>query len=325
MRRLAVILAALVAIVPVTPALAAGAPPATVTYRPPVDAPIVDAFRPPPNHWDAGNRGLEYATRPGTPVGASADGEVVFAGVIAGQHHVAVLHGDGIRTSYSFLVTTTVRRGDKVRQGQPVGTAGERLHFGARAGDAYVDPALLFGGGPPEVHLVPDEDRRPRTEGEERAGLLRTLVGLGSRAVAGGVAAAGWARDRALEAVENTVTEALDEGRGALRYAVENRVTAHLERFAEAAHAWWRTRETCTPETVSPPRLQERHILVRVAGMGSTSEHGAVDGVDAGALGYADADDLRFSYRGGTAEENAYTARTARRTCGNRLATCASC
>lgn len=68
MRRLAVVLAAFVALVPVMPALAAGAPPATVTYRPPVDAPVVDAFRPPPENWNAGNRGIEYAARPGTSV-----------------------------------------------------------------------------------------------------------------------------------------------------------------------------------------------------------------------------------------------------------------
>jgi len=90
MRRLAVLLAALVALVPTAPAKAAGAPP-IVTYRPPVDAPVLDAFRPPPENWNAVNRGIEYATRPGSPVGAAADGEVVFAGPIAGEHHVVVL------------------------------------------------------------------------------------------------------------------------------------------------------------------------------------------------------------------------------------------
>lgn len=311
MRRSAVVLAALVALVPALPAfpaLAAGAPPAIVTYRPPVDAPVVDAFRPPPENWNAGNRGLDYATRPGTPVGASADGEVVFAGPIAGEHHVVVLHDDGIRTSYSFLASVAVRRGDKVRQGEPVGTAGERVHFGARAGEAYVDPALLFGGGPPQVHLVPDEERHPKGEAEERSGLLRTFAGFGGRVVSGAAAGVEWARDGGVEVVTQGVTEALDETRGALRYALENPPGAHVARFASAADAWWKARQTCTPDSVPAPKLPERHVLVRVAGLGSTSEGGAIDDVDAAALGYADGDVFRYSYRGGTSKENAYAA-----------------
>src|SRR3989442_1538808 len=35
-------------------------------YRPPVDAPVADPFRPPGQQWGSGNRGLEYAARPGT-------------------------------------------------------------------------------------------------------------------------------------------------------------------------------------------------------------------------------------------------------------------
>jgi len=310
MRRLAFLLAVLVAsvaFVPVVPALAAGSPAATVTYRAPVDAPVTDGFRPPAENWNAGNRGIEYATRPGSPVAASADGEVVFAGPIAGEQYVVLLHADGIRTSYSFLASTSVRRGDKVRQGQSVGTTGARFHFGARAGDAYLDPSLLFGGGPPTVHLVPDEDRRPKSESEERTGLLGMFGGLGARAIGGGAAAVGWARDRASEAVDHTVTGVLDEARGAIHYAVENRPSAHLARFVQAAHAWWKARETCTHDTVPTPKLQERHILVRVAGLGSTSESGAVDDVDAAALGYAKADDLRFSYRGGTTGDTKYS------------------
>ncbi len=308
MRRLAVLLAVLVALVPVVPALAAGPTPAAVTYRGPVDAPVVDAFRPPPENWNAGNRGIEYATRPGTAVAAAADGEVVFAGVIAGEYYVVLLHADGIRTSYSYLSAASVKRGEKVRQGQTVGTTGVRFQFGARAGDAYVDPALLFGDGPVEVRLVPQEDRRPRSEPEERAGLLRGLAGLGSKVISSGGAALDWARDRTEAAVGHTVAESLDEARGALHYAQENTPSRHLARFVDAARAWWVARTTCTPDAVPAPTLQERHILVRVGGLGSTSEDAAVDGVDAAALGYAPTDDHRFSYRGGTTADTTYVA-----------------
>ena len=305
MRRLALVLATLVALCAAPPARA-GAP-APVTYRPPVDAPVVDPFRPADPNWNSGNRGLEYATTPGTAVAASAPGEVVFAGPVGDGMHVVVLHDDGLRTSYSFLQLVAVKRGDKVAQGQTVGTAQDRFHFGVRAGDAYLDPALLFGGGPPQVHLVPDELRRPQSEAKEREGLARMFAGWGSGAIAAGGAALEWARDTGVAAFENTVADAIDQVAGMYHYATEARPGAHLSRFVTAAKAWWDARQTCTPETVPAPKVQQRHILVRVAGLGSTSKEGAaIDKLDAAALGYAKADDHRFSYTGGTIAQNAY-------------------
>ena len=307
MRRLAVVLATLVALaalVPAGPALAAAAGPGTVSYRPPVDAPVVDPFRPPDQNWNAGNRGLEYATSAGGPVAASAAGEVVFAGPVAGGLHVVVLHDDGLRTSYSFLRSIAVRRGDKVGQGQTLGTAQERFHFGVRAGDAYLDPARLFGDGRPEVHLVPDEVRRPQSEAHERAGLARMVAGWSARALAGGTAAVAWAKD----AAGQQIADHLDELRGAVHFAREAQPLTHAARFAVAAHDWWKARETCTPPDEPIPSLGERRLLVTVAGLGSTSTKGAVDEVDTARLGYAGADVVRFSYRGGTTAERPYTA-----------------
>jgi murein DD-endopeptidase MepM/ murein hydrolase activator NlpD len=153
--------------------LAVGLALAAVPYRPPVDAPVIDPFRAPPTPWAAGNRGLEYRTEPGTPVHAAADGDVVFAGAVAGALHVVVLHADGMRTTYSFLQTIAVHRGDTLGQGEVVGTSGTRLHFGARVGDTYVDPAALFRQTErPRVWLVPDDDAdRPRAS-DERTALL---------------------------------------------------------------------------------------------------------------------------------------------------------
>ena len=109
---------------------------APVVYTPPVDAPITDPFRPPPQPWLPGNRGIEYATTPGTPVRAAARGRVTFAGAVAGDLHVTVAHPDGIRTSYSFLATVAVVVGQQVDGRQVVGTAGSRLHVGARQSDS---------------------------------------------------------------------------------------------------------------------------------------------------------------------------------------------
>lgn len=130
------------------------------------------------------------------------------------------------------------------------------------------------------------------------------FAGWGSRAIAAGGAAWEWARDTGIEVLQETY----DEVKGAVHYMEAHRPRAHLQRFVSAAHAWWKARQDCTPEAVPQPKLQERHILVRVAGLGSTSGDGAIDDVDSAALGYAPGDDYRFSYRGGTAAENAYAA-----------------
>src|SRR3954452_8063066 len=155
----------------------------SVSYVPPIDGPVVDGFRPPVSAYGAGNRGVDYATQPGDVVRAAADGTVVFAGRIGSASHVVVLHADGIRTSYSFLEDTSVRRGDRVAQGDVVGTARESVHFGARAGEEYLDLTVLFGGAPPQVHLVPADQRHPLHEWQERRDLLDHLRDAGGAVV----------------------------------------------------------------------------------------------------------------------------------------------
>jgi hypothetical protein len=293
-------------------------------YRPPVAAPVADPFRPPSSLYGAGNRGIDYATAPGTEVAAAADGEVVFAGQVGGTLHVVVLHGDGIRTSYSFLSTIRVQRGDKVRQGQVVGTTSTQpFHFGARAGDAYIDPGLLFSTGPPQVHLVPDSERLPQSEARERSGLLGMLAGLPDR-VAG---AAGDAFGTTAGALEWAAGKTADLA-GTQLGAMARRFTGSVDDFramwdaclqqlppVEAFHlvtgvARVIDQGDCTPADVPAPRLQERHIAVLVGGLGSsgaaTGGGAAIFGVNTAALGYAPGDVYRFSYRGGTAAGHPY-------------------
>ncbi|MFQ5556823.1 MAG: peptidoglycan DD-metalloendopeptidase family protein, partial [Acidimicrobiales bacterium] len=128
--------------------------------RPPVDAPVIDPFRPPDGPYGAGNRGLEYDTVAGSAVVAAAPGVVVFAGPVGGTLHVTVDHGGGLLTSYSFLDRVLVSRGAQVGAGDRVGLSGEYFHFGVRREGRYVDPARLFGRRVVEVHLVPHEDPR---------------------------------------------------------------------------------------------------------------------------------------------------------------------
>lgn len=136
------------------PGLLGGAPEPAPVYRPPVAAPLVDGFRLPSGPYGSGNRGLEYATEPGTPVGAIGPGRVVFAGPVAGVRAVTVLHPDGLRSSYSPLAEVRVDVGAAVTAGQAVGRSGPRLHLGVRSGAAYLDPAALFATGL-RPHLVP--------------------------------------------------------------------------------------------------------------------------------------------------------------------------
>ena len=142
-----------------------------VFYQPPSDGVVVDPFRPPAHPGAPGNRGLEYATRPGSAVRAAAAGAVTFAGRVAAALHVTVAHADGVRTSYSFLAGVAVRAGQAVEAGHVLGTAGTSFHFGARIGEAYVDPAVLLGTAGP-VRLVPVTSR----------GMPRRLVTVGAPA-----------------------------------------------------------------------------------------------------------------------------------------------
>ena len=124
-------------------------------FRPPVEAPVTDPFRPPEDPYGPGNRGIEYDTEPGDVVRAAASGTVVFAGAVAGTLHVTVDHGGGLVSSYSYLLRISVRVGANVAQGTVIGIAGERLHFGVRLDGAYTDPAGFVGVRRVRVRLVP--------------------------------------------------------------------------------------------------------------------------------------------------------------------------
>ena len=159
------LLATLALLAPAAPAAPGQDRPPPVTYQPPVDAHVSDPFRRPPTPYAAGNRGLEYDTRPGEVVVAAAGGEVTFAGSVAGRRYVTVQHADGIRTTYGPLgrLAPGVALGATVGAGDAVGTATEVVLWTARIGDVYVDPAILLAAsGPPRVRLVPDRRVGPR-------------------------------------------------------------------------------------------------------------------------------------------------------------------
>ena len=279
----AVAIAHLVVVVLVAAAPAAGAQPGTA-YIPPVDAPVADPFRPPSTPYGPGNRGIEYATTPGAVVRASGAGTVLFAGPVGGALHVTVAHPDGLRTSYSFLAAAGVAAGQGVRQGDPVGTAGDRLHFGVRAGDTYLDPASLFGGAAVEVELLPT-DPGPAAAATEAAALAALVDDLGGGPDLGPLGGAlDWLRDRAAAGLPPGALAAYGRGLD-LAADLAGRVLAP----PPCSHG---------PPPVQPVAGRGR-VALTVAGLGSSSEQAAVDDLRVGDLGYDPDRVLRFSYAGG--------------------------
>jgi murein DD-endopeptidase MepM/ murein hydrolase activator NlpD len=151
---LALAVASQVAVAP--PAVGAGC-------RLPVDGAVVRPFAPVApygGHW-----GVDLGVPEGTPVRSVAAGVVTYSGVVAGTASVTVDHGDGIRTSYSYLTERALVTGASVAAGAMIGRSGvdhglAALHWSVRLGNRYLDPigwACLTAPGD-GLHLVPVAD-----------------------------------------------------------------------------------------------------------------------------------------------------------------------
>lgn len=119
----------------------------------PVTGPVIRGFDPPSNPYGAGHRGIDIGAPFGTAILAPAAGVVTFSGKVAGQLFITLDHGDGLSSTYSWLSSTAVRKGDHVSVGATIGTTGSghpgssipHLHFGVKLGGEYVDPMSLLG------------------------------------------------------------------------------------------------------------------------------------------------------------------------------------
>jgi len=100
--------------------------------------------------------GIEIAGREGNPIGAAADGDVVYAGSDLASYGTLVLvrHAGNYVTAYGFARRALVREGQRVRAGQAIAELGPRpdgsarLLFQVRQGAHAVDPAPLLGIAP---------------------------------------------------------------------------------------------------------------------------------------------------------------------------------
>lgn len=95
------------------------------------------------------NDGINIAARLGEPVRAAASGVVAYAGnELRGYGNLILIkHADGYMTAYAHNARLLVRRGERVRRGQEIATAGEtgavrtpQLHFEIRRGTRALDP-----------------------------------------------------------------------------------------------------------------------------------------------------------------------------------------
>jgi murein DD-endopeptidase MepM/ murein hydrolase activator NlpD len=85
------------------------------------------ARRHPVLHTIRAHKGTDYAASTGTPIKATGDGKVAFAGWKGGYGRVVILtHGQGIQTLYGHMsgFARNIRAGTRVSQGQVIGYVG---------------------------------------------------------------------------------------------------------------------------------------------------------------------------------------------------------
>jgi murein DD-endopeptidase MepM/ murein hydrolase activator NlpD len=97
--------------------------------------------------------GTDWSAEPGTPVHASAGGEVAKAGREGEYGNLVVIrHGSGVETAYAHLKRIDVKEGDCVEQGAVIGGVGAtglasttQLHFEVRRNGRLIDPRVALG------------------------------------------------------------------------------------------------------------------------------------------------------------------------------------
>jgi len=117
----------------------------------PLSMPVQSAFRYTSNfgaRWGRKHEGIDMAAPVGTPVYATGDGTVIFAGWQRGYGNVIkIQHELGTETRYGHLSKLHVRAGQQVSRGARIGdmgntgrSTGPHLHYEVRVNGRAVDP-----------------------------------------------------------------------------------------------------------------------------------------------------------------------------------------
>jgi murein DD-endopeptidase MepM/ murein hydrolase activator NlpD len=124
------------------------------SFRWPVRGRVITAFGAKPS--GAQNDGINVAVPEGTPIKASEDGVVAYAGSELKSYGnlVLVRHSNGYVTAYAHASEILVKRDDHVKRGQIIAKAGQtgtvaapQLHFEIRKGSTPVDPMPFLDKG----------------------------------------------------------------------------------------------------------------------------------------------------------------------------------
>ena len=95
------------------------------------------------------NDGINIAAPRGTPIVATADGDVAYAGdgLPGFGNLILIRHAGGWTSAYAHADSVSVKRGDKVKRGERIGSVGStgsvtkpQLHFELRKHDRAIDP-----------------------------------------------------------------------------------------------------------------------------------------------------------------------------------------
>lgn len=97
--------------------------------------------------------GMDFPAPLGTPVMATADGEVIKVETSAKKYgnRIIIQHANNITSSYAHLQAIHVKEGQKVTQKDQIGTVGNtgqstapHLHYEIKIDDEKVDPAIFI-------------------------------------------------------------------------------------------------------------------------------------------------------------------------------------
>jgi murein DD-endopeptidase MepM/ murein hydrolase activator NlpD len=122
-------------------------------FRWPARGRVITGFGPKPTGQQ--NDGINLAVPEGTPIKASDDGVVAYAGnELKGYGNlVLVRHSNGFVTAYAHASELMVKRGENVKRGQTIAKSGQtgnvtspQLHFEIRKGATPVDPMQHLAG-----------------------------------------------------------------------------------------------------------------------------------------------------------------------------------
>ena len=126
--------------------------------RVPLSMPVLDSFRytsPFGPRWGRMHEGVDMAGPVGTPIYATADGVVTFAGWQTGYGRIIkVQHEFGIETRYPHLNAIQVEVGQRVSRGERIGdmgnsgrSTGSHLHYEIRVNGDAIDPMIYIRAG----------------------------------------------------------------------------------------------------------------------------------------------------------------------------------